>query len=480
MPVKTSGPVKIIIIIAIIIILPLVIFSSGFFASSSEKIYPGVGIMGIDLGGLNREEGLAKLTELENNLRAIKVALSYQGWNWTLPLNEVGFAVNKETVITEALSAGKQGSIIKRWQDKKQIGKTGRSLQPAFVFDQEKLARRINDLTSEITIDPVEATFKISSGDRITVAPSQNGIDVDLEKLKKDIIEVLYKNRTEVALSLVPVEPSNTTDDLDAMNVVGLLAGYSTKFDAGKVSRSYNISVAARAFDELLVMPGQVVSFNEVVGPRTSEAGYEIAPVIVNDELVDGLGGGICQVSTTLFNSVLLANLEVEERCNHSIPVSYVPIGRDATVSYGDLDFKFRNNTDNYLFVKTYVGGGQITINIYGNTAYKRDVRIDSWVAEVIAFNVVYENDPNLPKGTQVVKKEGADGYLAYAERVVINGNKEISDALFYSDYNAKNKVVAVGTGVAAPKIAPKVPAVPGGQAKPPVKPSGSTAIPGI
>jgi vancomycin resistance protein YoaR len=466
MQVKNSSLFKII-IISIIVILPLVIFSSGFFASASEKIYPGVEIMGTDLGGLNKEEGLVKLEEIEKDLRAKRVVLRYHGWSNPLLLNDVGLDINEEAVIAEALNVGKQGSIIKRWQDRKQIGRTGRSLQPVFEYDVVKLTQRLKDLTREITVEPVEASFKIS-GEKVTVVPSQDGIGVDQEKLKKDIIEALYNKKQEVVLSLVPVSPSRTTEVLESMHVNGLLAGYTTHFDAGKVSRTYNVSVAARAFDQLLVMPGQVVSFNEVVGPRSSEAGYKTAPVIVNDELVDGLGGGVCQVSTTLYNSVLLANLDIEERYNHSLPVSYVPIGRDATVVYDALDFKFGNNTGDYLYIKSNVYEGQITINIYGNTAYKRDVRIDSVVTDQLDFNVIYETDPNLPKGTQVVKKEGANGFLAYTERVVFhNGKEEKRDALFYSDYNPTNKVIAVGSLEIKPQIAPSNSTTPGGQVIP-------------
>jgi vancomycin resistance protein YoaR len=266
------------------------------------------------------------------------------------------------------------------------------------------------------------------------------------------------------------------------MKVNGLLAGYTTKFDTAKVNRTYNITVAAQALDGLLVMPGQVVSFNEVVGPRSSETGYKIAPVIINDEFVDDIGGGICQVSTTLFNSALLANLEIEERSSHSLPVSYVPIGRDATVSYGSLDLKFSNSTADYLYLKTTVQGEYITIKIFGNTAYKRDVTIESQVTGEIASGVVYENDPNLPSGTQVVKKEGATGYRAYMERVVyLNGKEEKRDAPIYSSYNAKNTVIAVGTGETAPKIVPSQTIKPAGTTTPggSTKPTGGTIIPG-
>jgi vancomycin resistance protein YoaR len=477
---KTSG-LPYIIMAAFLVVLALGFFGTDIFAAPPEKINPGVKIMDVDFGGLNKAEGMSKLAGMENSYRTTAVPLSYQGWRWTLPLDDVGLEINEEAVITEALLAGNQGSGFRRWQYRKQIEKNGLALSPALIFDQVKLAQRVRGLASEIIVEPVAASFKISGSDRISVALSQNGIDPDLDKLKKDITEVLYKNKHEVVLSLVPAAPALTTADLESMKVNGLLAGYTTKFDTAKVNRTYNVGVAAQALDGLLVMPGQVVSFNEVVGPRSSEAGYKIAPVIINDEFVDDIGGGVCQVSTTLFNSVLLANLEIEERYCHSLPVSYVPMGRDATVSYGSLDFKFSNSTADYLYLKTNVQGDQLTIKIYGNTAYKRDVSIESQVTDEIEPGVVYENDPNLPRGTQVVKKEGSTGYRAYMERVVyLNGKEEKRDAPIYSSYNAKNMVIAVGTGETAPKIAPSQTTKPAVTTTPSgsVKPTVGTIIP--
>ena len=470
---KASRIIKIF-LIAIIIVVPLLLFSSGFFTTSAEKVLPGVEIMGTELGGLNRQEGITKLAELEQTIRATRVVLNYHGRSWPLLLNEVGFDLNLDSIMTEALNAGRQGSLIQRWQDRKQIGRTGRPLKPIFEFDQEKLDSRVKDLTREITVEPEEASFKINSSDRVTVISSKDGTGVDLEALKKDIASVLLEGvKPEVELNLVPVVPVRTTAVLESMGIDGLLGNYTTWFNAGMVSRSYNISVAAKAFDNLLVMPGQVVSFNEIVGPRSSEAGYKIAPVIVNNELVDGIGGGVCQVSTTLYNSVLLANLEIVERTCHSLPVSYVPIGRDATVVDDALDLRFRNNTSDYLYIKSIVAGGQITIKIYGDTASKREVRVNSWVTEEIAPQVVYEADPNLPKGEQVVKQEGASGFKAYAERIVsFNGIQEKREALPYSDYSPQNKVIAVGTLESAPKIAPSKPVSQDGQ-KTPGQPSG-------
>jgi len=448
-------------ITALVIFIPVILFGTGFFSITSERVLNGVEVLGVPLGGLNKEEGIIRLGEIEKNLRASRVILRYEDQTWPLPLDEVGLKLNKEAIMDQALQVGKNGSFIKRWQERRMLQKTGLSLTPIIEYDHEKLAQKVNELAKGIIVPPQDATFRINSDNTVSVVPAQDGTGVDLEQLEKDInASLIAANNQEIHLNLVPVAPSRSTAFVASMGVKGLLSTYTTSFDPSVTGRSYNVSVAARAFDELLIMPGHVVSFNEVVGPRSTEAGYKNAPVIVDNELVDGLGGGVCQVSSTLYNSVLLANLEVVERTCHSLPVSYVPIGRDATVVYGLIDLKFRNNTDSYLYIKTYVSGGRLTINIYGNTDYKRDVTVNSWVVREIEPQVIYETDDSLPKGVEVVKRQGAKGYVAVAERVVRNnGVIEKREMLPSSDYSAVNKIIAVGTAVQdVPQIAPSTP----------------------
>jgi len=461
-------------IIVAMLITPLVFFSSGFFSSSSEKVLPGVEVMGIELQGLNKSEGITKLTELEKNLRATRVTLRYRDQSWPLLLNEVGFELDEDVVMEAALHAGRNGSLIKQWRERKQMKQNGKVIPLAVEFDQERLSQRTKELTRGITVEPSDANFIIDENDNVSVLPGKDGTGIDIEKLKSDLTSVIVEaKRPEVELAMIAVPPARSTALVESMGINGLLAGYYTWFDPGKVSRTYNIKVAARAFDEQLIRPEHEVSFNKVVGPRSSEAGYKTAPVIINNEFVDGLGGGVCQVSTTLYNCVLLAGLEIVERSNHSLPVSYVPIGRDATVVYDGIDLKFRNNTGDYIYIKSFVSGGQIGFKIYGNTAYKKDVRVNSWITQEIEPEVVYENDPNLRKGEQVVKQEGAKGFKVSAERLFFsNGVVEKREYLPSSEYSPVNKVIAVGTmEQASPQITPSTPPPPAGW---PNKPAGN------
>jgi vancomycin resistance protein YoaR len=476
-------------IIATIIIIPLVLFGSGFFASASEKVLPGVEVLGVQLGGLNKDEGITSLGEVEKTLRASRVVLRYQEQSWNLLLNEVGLDLNEEAVMEAALNAGRSGTLWQRWQERKQFQKTGLTLTPVFEFDREKLANQVRELASDIIIEPVDATFKINSNDTVSIVPAKDGVDVDLDRLEKDInMSLVAGLQQEVDLALVPVAPSRSTEFVESMGVDGLLASYTTSFDPSKTSRSYNVSVAAQAFDELLILPGHEVSFNDVVGPRSSEAGYKNAPVIVNNEFVDGLGGGVCQVSTTLYNAILLANLEIVERTCHSLPVSYVPIGRDATVVYDALDLKFRNNTDSYLYITSNVSNGKLTIKIYGNTKFKKDVTVSSWINREIEPQVIYETDASLPKGKEIVKQEGSKGFIVAAQRVVSkDGVVEKIEKLPSSDYSPINKIIVVGTSEeTVPQLAPSTPptsvegqeSLPGDNDVNPAIPSAGTGIP--
>jgi len=159
---------------------------------------------------------------------------------------------------------------------------------------------------------------------------------------------------------------------------------YSTKFNSSQKERSYNISLSSNAIDGTILLPGDVFSFNEIVGPRSTSAGYKTAPVIFEGELVDGIGGGVCQVSSTIYNSVLKSQLGVVERVNHSIPSTYVPKGLDATVAYGFLDFKFKNTTDFPIYIESFVNKNILTVNIYGHQTNNREVKLISKVDNVI------------------------------------------------------------------------------------------------
>lgn len=425
---------------------------------SPAVIVSGVTVGGMPFGGLTAAEAAARLKEYEAQLLRRMLRLECAGRAWPLPLRDAGVRVEHDKIIREALAVGHRGWLLARYLERYRVAREGKEIPLRFRVDREKLSSLVARLTQELTIRPQNAGFRVLPNDQIIIIPDRKGRCVDAEAAYAQLLAILNGEQKEpvIRVPLKVLLPECTTADVLAMGLDCLLAQYATTFDPAKVNRVYNISVAAGALDGLLVRPGEVVSFNKVVGPRSSEAGYKAAPMIINNEFVEAPGGGVCQVSTTLYNAVLLAGLEIVERHNHSLPVGYVPAGLDAMVSYGGADFKFRNNTDKYLYVRTTITGSRLVVKIFGNSRFKRRVVVRSWVTEVIKPKRIEQKDPNLEAGKRVIKQRGICGCRARAERWIWEGKKVKKEELPPSFYQPLNEIVAVGTKVVPTVVAPK------------------------
>ncbi|ACV63077.1 VanW family protein [Desulfofarcimen acetoxidans DSM 771] len=437
-------------VLIMFLILFYILFPDLFYpAFISQKVVQGVTIRGIDLSELSLQEGLNKLQSLEEKIRETKIFLKYEYQTYRLSIDNSGVRLDKQAIMNQALSAGHSGSLFRRWSEQYHIEKYGLEIPVKINIDKHFLEASLARITSDITIHPRNAAIHINERNEIEIIPSAAGLKADPAQACIKLIGALEADRSEeiIDLKMVSVAPEHTTDEIRAMGINTLLSAYKTEFESDNLSRSYNITVAAAALDGLLVPPGKTISFNEIVGPRSTEAGYKDAGVIVNNELVQGTGGGVCQVSTTLYNSVLLAGLEIVERTNHSLPVSYVPIGRDATVVYNSVDFKFRNNTNKHVYIKTITGNSSLTVKIFGSNKSKRDVELRTWITDTIEPQTVYKIDTALLEGQESVKQEGSKGYYAEGIRVIYNnGLMEATKPLPQSKYKPVNKVISVGS----------------------------------
>ncbi|GAB6158968.1 VanW family protein [Desulfotomaculum varum] len=410
----------------------------------ADRILPGVYMLSINLSLLDYPQAVSALKKLEQDMQK-PLSIKYQERSWLLPMDRVGLKLNCQQEVEKAISIGRSGSLWQRFSERRQAYR-GIRLEPEIVIDTGLLQQQVTQAAKDIILPPRDAGLIINN-DTVEISPGQSGREIDIQQLRQDICErLLRQEASPIELKLVEIPPARTTEEVQAMGVDMLLGMFSTQFDPNNVNRAYNISVAAAALDGLSIRPQEIVSFNEVVGPRSTEAGYKNAPIIINNELVDGLGGGVCQVSSTLYNAVLLANLEVTERANHSLPVPYVPIGRDATVVFGAVDLKFKNNTDCWLYLQSFVTGGRLTVKIFGNHRFKRDVVIRSWVEETYHPQTVVEKDYSLRLGDRVVKQKGAQGYRAAAERIVMQDGQVIKvEKLPYSVYKARHQIISQG-----------------------------------
>lgn len=427
-------------------------------AFEPETVISGVSVLDCDLSGLNRAAGEDRLLRLEKEIiQATPLVLRYRDRIWRLQPANIGLVIDREKVMDEAVRVGRRGSILRRWGEWKRAWNEGVQV-PVFVkMDEARLENELKSIAAEVTVPPRDAYLKINPYETVEVVPSQDGMAVDIEKVYRDVQEVFRKQEAtpEIKLALVKAGPRKTTQDVLDMGVNALLASYTTTFDAGDAGRSYNIGVAAGALDGVLIPPGETFSFNEMVGPRSSEYGYMNAKVIINNEFVDGLGGGVCQVSSTLYNTVLLANLEILERSSHSLPVFYVPPGRDATVTFEHIDFRFRNSSPRYIYLKTLVKPGRITVKIYGNSNSRREVTIRTRVVETIPFKETYQEDPSLMQGETRTKRQGISGMRVTAERVVLDNGIYKVENLPASFYRPVDQIILAGPGAGAPGSPP-------------------------
>ncbi|WP_041274780.1 VanW family protein [Desulforamulus reducens] len=429
----------------VFLLLIITFLASQMSFAPRDKILPGVYMQNIELSGMDYNQAIASIGKLEQQFQK-PIQVKYKDQAWVLPMSQVGLKINCKKEVQRALDFGRKGTLRQQFLERRQAFR-GAYLKPDISLDKNLLEKLIVTDAAVIILPPRDAGLIIHADNRVEVSPGRSGRLVDIDHLESKIIEALLKGiSSPIELKLIDVPPIRSTEQVKVMGVNTLLGMFSTKFDPNKVNRAYNVSVAAAALDGLTVSPQEVISFNEVVGPRSTEAGYKNAPIIVNNEMVDGLGGGVCQVSTTLYNAVLLANLEVVERTNHSLPIPYVPIGRDATVVFDSIDFKFKNNTNYWLYIQSYVKGGTLIIKIFGNSEYKKDVVIRSWVEETYDPKTLVEDDYGIPLGDRVVRQRGAKGYMATGERIIMKDNIVIKvEKLPTSIYKARNQIISQG-----------------------------------
>ncbi len=236
------------------------------------------------------------------------------------------------------------------------------------------------------------------------------------------------------------------------MGIHDVVSSYTTTY-GGTPGRLNNVQVVAKLIDGALVKPGGTFSFNGTTGERTAAKGFQEAPVIINGELKNGLGGGICQVSTTVFNAAYEAGVPITERTNHALYISHYPLGRDATVNYPDLDLRFSNDTDHWLLVRTFVGSGSLTVNLYGTALHRTVKSIASPLLVTGAVPVKETEDPALATGKRVTDQFGSPPRTTSVERLVYDASgKLLYDNTWRSNYSGEPSLVRVGTKKPPPK----------------------------
>ncbi len=436
-----------------------IIFIVGFlnFKISSSvndwegKVYRGVSINNIDVSGLSKTSLKEFLTNnFPNTLEQGSVKFTLGDKFVTVPYNKMGLTYDYDKAINEAFEFS---SNFTHREKIKQIYNSEKRLDifltNKFQVDSNNIQELYDYLSSEFNVPPVDAKVSLIDGQAV-FTESKVGYEVDKESLIKMINNTSPESASQNGINLKTksVDPKVTSIDLSKIN--GKLSSYTTTFKSSSNERATNVELSANAINGTILMPGESFSFNKIVGPRTKERGYKDAAIIVGNVYESGLGGGICQTSTTLHQAVIRAGIIPTQRRNHSLPTSYVPLGFDAVVAWGSLDYVFKNPYKFPILIDVSTEGRTLTISIYGDvTAVDKSYSLSTEDHQSVPFSTKKINDNTLPKGKEVVEKNGSNGtklkvYLIIKDKYT---GKILEKKFMWNDYYVpQDKIIKVGT----------------------------------
>ncbi|MBR2405407.1 MAG: VanW family protein [Clostridia bacterium] len=513
---KTSKKKTHVVIIIIAIMLALIVAAFGYFAyaASSSRVYDGVYIGDVHLGGMERDMVLETL-EREYDGDELNPLIECEGVQFRIYGSQMGLGTDFEATADSAVAYGKDGSVFSKIKNMiafknnhQQIdlslscdmnllqytlsenlpehitdvqqytveigedclivtnGKSGRGINgvevvkaiakaftnssldaPVSVQIEDILPEAINPdaFCEEYNRDPVDAVCD-QNGDNINIIGEVVGVKIDCDEAKR-IIKANEKNTQSYIIPAVITYPEITAEELEAEFTDCVIGTFSTDYSSSSPNRKENIRLASSNINGKILNPGEVFSFNDIVGPRTSATGYKVAHVYSGSKVIDGIGGGICQVSSTLYNAVVFADLEIVYRTNHSLPVSYVPLGRDATVSYGTIDFKFKNNKETPVKLEVIADGSNLTVNIYGRKKYLKDISIETIITGSRQYSTTVIEDDTMYEDERKVQERGANGTNTQSYKIIKENGELVSRTLLAkSSYSPTTQVEIVGT----------------------------------
>jgi vancomycin resistance protein YoaR len=294
---------------------------------------------------------------------------------------------------------------------------------------------------------PRNASFAVSSSGNVSIVPSRPGRVIDVAKTERSILAAAVSPTHRTAHVVVTSQAaSRTTAEARAMGITTKIGRYETIY-GGDPNRIHNVQLVARLIDGKLIAPGATFSFNQATGARTADKGFLEAPVIINGELTTGLGGGVCQVSTTVFNAAYEAGLKITARTNHALYISHYPQGRDATVNYPDVDLRFVNDTPRWLLLRTFVGSSSLVVDLFGAPIHRRVVTETRPLVETGRPPVKRIPDPSLFRGVKAIDDYGEPPRSTSVRRLVYTaGGEVLYDNTWYSSYRGEPEIIRFGT----------------------------------
>lgn len=444
--------------IIVFVLLAIVLGSLYYVYSTNEKmkqvveldtIYNNIYINNFNLGDLSIDEAKNMLkTNLLQTLHNKNITFNYEDKNWELSYDTLKADYNIDSMVKSAYDIGRTGTLKERYDIVTALTDKPKKFELEYTFDSSILEGFVIGLEKDINIEMKNSEMQRANG-KFTGTPEQIGQKLNTQQAIEAATALIKEQKEEkIALVVEKNLPQYTSEYYNKMNNnIGNFDTVITNPAQGGVS---NIKLASSKINDHIIYPGEVFSTNEALGPTTAATGYMPAPVIVNGKLEDGIGGGICQVSTTLYNAVMYAELEIVERQCHSRPVGYVDKGRDATLAGDYLDFKFKNSTQYPIYIESYVQGNNLFVNIYGDEIHSsgRNLKFESVITEILeppAEKVIDDN--TLPAGTRKVVSQPKEGYKVKVYKSIYDGANLLDKShISTSTYKPARGEVRIGT----------------------------------
>lgn len=431
-----------------------------FKISYANIVYPGVYIDNIDFGGKSPEFVKEYFAKKNTPIDKTTFLLKSDNLFATVSAKELGMGYDDELLSKQAFLIGRSDNTISNISLIFQAYMHGVYLEPSYKFSESTFAKLIQPFKKAINKEPIDAQFNFQNGRVTAFKPSTNGEKVDEAKLKKNIetkgYVVLQSQKPDNFTIAVPkaiAEPKVTTEKVNNLGIKELIAKGTSTFTGSIPNRIYNLTLAASRTNGVLIAPGETFSFNKTIGDVSKLTGYKEAYVIQNGKTVLGDGGGVCQVSTTLFRAAINAGLPIVERNQHAYRVAYYEQdsgpGIDAAIYTPNIDLKFKNDTGHYLLIQSFVEpqSYRLTYEIYGTKDGRSVVISDPVItSQTPAPEPIYQDDPTLPKDQIKQVDFSAPGATVYFTRTVERNGKTLIDEKFTSRYRPWQAIYLKGT----------------------------------
>ena len=366
---------------------------------------PNTTFEGISLDGKNKKDIQAIINQKITELDQKSLTYIFQNDKQTYTWKDLGINY-KEKDIIDKIFKEQEGNAINRYKMWKQAenGELKRDYKLTPQLNTTAYESFMKDKYNETLKNPVNAELSIE-GTTVNISQSQNGEKIDKGKLTDLTKQAITSGTSDITLPVTLLKPERSTEDIQKMGIKEVIAEYSTPMAGRNGNQSFNVNKSANTLSGVIVAPDETFSFNGRVGVTDAAHGYKSAAVYSQGKVIQSAGGGVCQVSSTLYSAALRADLGIVSRSNHSMPVNYLPLGQDAAVADYGPDLKFKNNTGNHIYIQAFSNGGSITTRIFGTNTGK-NVEVSSQVISrtndkitAVTYKKVTQNGEVISKG---------------------------------------------------------------------------------